>query len=969
MLKSPFKFLDSYTKDDREIFFGRDKEIEELYSRVFESKILLVYGTSGTGKSSLINCGLANKFNDSDWLPVNIRRGNDINRSLLEAMSRIAITKFPFEKAAADIKHRYDLGGLLRSLYLDHFKPVFLIFDQFEEIFIFGYKDEREQLVTNIKSVIDSEIQCRFIFSVREEYLAGITEFERQIPTFLSNRIRIEKMTRHIAVQTIEGPCRVNKIEVEPGFPEALLEKLNPDNPEVELTWLQVYLDKVLRLETDENKEVKRFNKGVIDRIGDVKDLLGAFLEEQISQLSDPETGMVILKSFVSVKGTKQQRSEEEIIDYCMTFGKDASHESVRSSIQRFISLRLLKEKDENGRYELRHDNLASKIFEKITLVEKELLEIKSFIENAYSNYERRNLLLTGEDLKYIAPYEDKLFLNGKIIKFITQSRRELQKARRRRQNVLIAVVLVIFIILSFFTIWALHERSNAIGQQNVAEEQKDAALKAKSEADTAKQQALLSKKTAEDNEKLAIDARNQSEIAKRDALSSRATALQEKNRAEQLSVIAGEQARIAENEKKIATEQKLIAQAAEEKAKRLSMLATAQNMALKSLSMEKNPDMMGLLAAQAYVFNNRFGGASDDPVIYEALYNAYLTADSTRHQIFTGSENEIRAIADNGKGILTADYDGVVRLWNVDGSSRVIPVSIPKPADFITISPSGNWLVAGYDNSELVLTRLDENGNQDILSLKGHEGAVRTAAFNSDESYILSGGLDSLLILWKREGEQFSKIRSIHTIAPVRSVVFCGKDSLAALQEDGHLLICDLTDPDLIFAGAADDNDKPVSVAWNQEKKILLIGFSSGAMVRTTFKKSAKLYDASQKIILHSAGIDRISFSNDGELFATSSWDKVIKINRYHQFFDQSDPVGGTKQIRGLTSRSRFLTFDRSNRLISSMADKTIRIWETSSAKLYSSIRKLIQRNMDEAEWKENIGGNLPYEKTWQDF
>lgn len=59
MIKSPFKFLDSYTIEDREIFFGRDQEITELYRRVFESKILLVYGASGTGKSSLVNCGLA----------------------------------------------------------------------------------------------------------------------------------------------------------------------------------------------------------------------------------------------------------------------------------------------------------------------------------------------------------------------------------------------------------------------------------------------------------------------------------------------------------------------------------------------------------------------------------------------------------------------------------------------------------------------------------------------------------------------------------------------------------------------------------------------------------------------------------------------------------------------------------------------------------------------------------------------
>ncbi|MFO7828694.1 MAG: ATP-binding protein, partial [Bacteroidales bacterium] len=75
---NPFKFLDSYTKEDKTIFFGRERETEELYQKVFESKILLVYGITGTGKTSLINCGLANKFNDSDWLPIYIRRNQNI---------------------------------------------------------------------------------------------------------------------------------------------------------------------------------------------------------------------------------------------------------------------------------------------------------------------------------------------------------------------------------------------------------------------------------------------------------------------------------------------------------------------------------------------------------------------------------------------------------------------------------------------------------------------------------------------------------------------------------------------------------------------------------------------------------------------------------------------------------------------------------------------------------------------------
>jgi len=38
VMKSPFKFLDSYTKDDREIFFGREGEKEELFFSEIRTK-------------------------------------------------------------------------------------------------------------------------------------------------------------------------------------------------------------------------------------------------------------------------------------------------------------------------------------------------------------------------------------------------------------------------------------------------------------------------------------------------------------------------------------------------------------------------------------------------------------------------------------------------------------------------------------------------------------------------------------------------------------------------------------------------------------------------------------------------------------------------------------------------------------------------------------------------------------------
>jgi WD40 repeat protein len=960
MKKSPFKFLDSFTKDDREIFFGRDREIEELHSRVFESKILLVYGTSGTGKSSLINCGLANKFSDPDWLPISVRRGTDINRSLFEALAKNALTRTPFEKISSSGSTDYNLERLLRSVYLDHFKPVFLIFDQFEELFIFGSKEEKNELIQNVAKVIDSDIQCRFIFSIREEYLAGVTEFEREIPSFLSNRIRIEKMTRQNAIQTIEGPCRINNIDVEPGFAEALLEKLNPDSPEVELTWLQIFLDKIMKLAEDEDHSVNKITIDLLEKAGDVKDILGTFLEEQISKLSDPESGLVVLKSFVSSKGTKHQITEEQVIEYTGTFGKEIGRETVKELIQRFIKLRILRDKNEDGMYELRHDSLASKIYEKITIVEKELLEVKSFIENAYSNHEKRGLLLSEEDLKYIAPYEDKLFLNEKSQKFIEQSKQAFHRARRRKLNIAIAAVSIIIVILSLFTIWAMKERRNAIILRQMAIDQKDVAVKSKEEADSAKQVAIISQQKAEENEMLALNAKNQSEAARKEALAARESAVQQKNIAEQMSLMAGEQARKAEEEKEVANQQRIIAQAAEEKAKRLSLLSTAQNLALKSLTMQGNPQLMGLLAIQAFNFNKNNGGAIDDPVIWQALDKAFATIDASRHSTYSGSANEIWSLSENENGLLSADMDGNVLNWNEIGNDSIIANSaISSYINFISLSPIGNKLITSYEDNRLILKSLIQNNNES--ELKGHFSPIITAAWSKDGNFLATGGKDSLIIIWNTGIQPAVVIKTLKATSTIKFLTFCDRDTIISIHDDGTINLWEVKNDssELLFKSKL---IQPVCAAWNRPERTLLTGCSNGVVISTYLV--SKPYRSLLENY-HNAGISHMAFSKSFSLLAIASWDKVIKLYNYHEFFELANTVGGVKTIDNIGARARSVFLTNDNRLIAGMSDKTIRIWETSSQKLASLICDLVKRNMTLAEWAGYVGAELPYEKT----
>ncbi|MBI4706282.1 MAG: hypothetical protein HY744_34730 [Deltaproteobacteria bacterium] len=54
--KNPFKFLDAYEKGDREIFFGRDAEIEEILARLYRSRVLVV----------LVSCGIRHELDQND---------------------------------------------------------------------------------------------------------------------------------------------------------------------------------------------------------------------------------------------------------------------------------------------------------------------------------------------------------------------------------------------------------------------------------------------------------------------------------------------------------------------------------------------------------------------------------------------------------------------------------------------------------------------------------------------------------------------------------------------------------------------------------------------------------------------------------------------------------------------------------------------------------------------------------------
>lgn len=422
MSSSPFKFLDSYTRADIGSYFGREKETDELFRRCFLSNILIVYGGSGTGKTSLVQCGLASRFQESDWLPVHVRRSGDMLSSLTEAVREHTLTP----------KSTGDLAELVTNLYLDHFKPIWFLFDQFEELFIFGTHSEAEDFFTAIARLVEGERNARCIFIVREEYLAELTRYERIIPGLIENRNRVERLSHHHAMNVVQQLCGAHGITCTEGFASALVERLDPESHGIELSYLQVFLDRCWRTRQGDEP----FSPALLERIGHVDDLLGAFLDEQVADTSEPQRAEALLKTFVSDQGTKRQLTSAEAHEWVNTIGTTMDLADVERLLQVFVTKRLLKERDERGRYELLHDALARQIFQRITRAEQELIEVRQFVQQAHGQFLKRGVKLTANDLTYLRPYRNQLHLKGEVRGFVEGAfGEEERKARDRRSK------------------------------------------------------------------------------------------------------------------------------------------------------------------------------------------------------------------------------------------------------------------------------------------------------------------------------------------------------------------------------------------------------------------------------------------------------------------------------------------------------------------------------------------------------
>ncbi len=240
-----FLGLQPYSEEQTGSFFGRDEEIDKLTTLIRVNNLTLVFGKSGTGKTSLLNAGVFPKVRENYCLPFRIRlEFNENSPNLVLQIKKIfkeeinkkrfKVQSYPETETLWEYFHKEPLWQMITPI---------MVFDQFEEIFTLAKQNPRyattgteltafwEELSDIIENNIPETLREQFlnnkdeieynyksqkakvVFSFREEYLPEFETIISKIPSIKYSRFRLMPLKSDKAMEVITKTWKENIAE------------------------------------------------------------------------------------------------------------------------------------------------------------------------------------------------------------------------------------------------------------------------------------------------------------------------------------------------------------------------------------------------------------------------------------------------------------------------------------------------------------------------------------------------------------------------------------------------------------------------------------------------------------------------------------------------------------------------------------------------------------------------------------
>ena len=952
--ETPFLYLNRYQKKHAEIFFGRSHYIRKLYDRVTGGKtsspVILLFGQSGVGKSSLLEAALLPRLANSHEVYY-IRRDEKkgLSGTLEDLLNSISLV--PEKNDGDSIHNPTNLGSGLsiaekwRQREKEFNKGLVIIIDQVDEIYTSpqNHPDkELEAFCIDIREIFREPAnypEGKLVLGYRKEYHPDLdeafTEYEiDRSPLFLTPLKRkdiIEVVTGLTSTQRLRNKYN---LRVDYLLPEIIADDLLTDEHTSVAPVLQIILTRMWHITKRPTSPAREFTVKHYQELQKKGILIEDFFHQEMEKLrhlipESVDSGLVldVLKCHTTNLGTSCSRTTRELERiYC-----HRRHEL--EMIVKNLKLRyLLTDGPNNAHTNLAHDTLAPAIIKEYSSSDKPGQRAYRIITTKMQDFknDRLKTKLDNRELDIVQQGKNGMRAlepdEKKLLHVSIQFKKQSEKARRRRIKAAFASVILI-LFTSVMAVW----------QWNDAKIIRKIAIKEKRKADANRLVIIANEKVNKDPTIALRVAEAAYHLDKNPLTTNTIYKIFRENSFYKTIINQGS----VVNSVAFSPDGSKVLTGSNDNTARLMDI---EGCAIMNFNGHKNS--VNDIAFGPFGETILTGSGDNTAILWK--FNGEIITNFKGH---TGPVSSV-AFAPDGNTILSGSGDRTARLWDLQGNVITEFKNHQAYVTSVAFSPDGNAVLTGSrdkiaylwslrgkilqvfeghrsyitdvafsPDGKVILTgsrdetaRLwDRQSGKPIMNLTGHAHAIFSVAFSPDGNSILTGSWDNTARLWDRRGNM--------------TALFTGHNTAvlsAAFSPDGKTIITGSGDRTVRLW---DNRGISTSVFKGHSKGVASVTFSpDGSTILTgSYDMTARLWNRKEKSLTqlegHKGRIQAVAFSPDGQIVLTGATDKTAIL------WDKGGNV--INQLKGHYDGVTSVTFSPDgSSILTGSSDKTARLW-----------------------------------------
>jgi WD40 repeat protein len=324
---SPYKGLAAFEDSELDalLFFGRERERAAVAANVLASRLTVLYGPSGVGKSSLLGAGVARRLRELTGAPVVVHDSwaEDPAAGLIASVhaecGELGATAGLIDTVAAAAQ----AGGELH-----------LLLDQFEEYML--YHGLEGPLSTALPELLRRPgLRVNVLLAVRDDALAELDEFAGRIPELFGNLLRLDRLDRDAGRAAIVGPLARysdlggERFTAEDALVEAVLDEVSEgqldlggpqestsSRARIEAPYLQLVLERLW--EREQASGSRELRLATLREIGGARAVVREHVQGALDRLplAEQEAAARVVRQLVTPSGRKVSHDPSDLAEY-----------------------------------------------------------------------------------------------------------------------------------------------------------------------------------------------------------------------------------------------------------------------------------------------------------------------------------------------------------------------------------------------------------------------------------------------------------------------------------------------------------------------------------------------------------------------------------------------------------------------------------------------------------------------------